>query len=244
MSLYGNRIQTVTESYDDIMDRESSITLEEFAQMQQNVIETIFESQEVLERAQMIYEGANIEYTKAFRAGKKKFVAAQKQCKKAIRAKDYKEAKRQAKIMKASCDEIQKAIESTKGTVESAVFGFFATGLLDMYENLIPCAFSLGGLAITSATAKNILASGTKLGAGAMIGVSAYWIGIIAMYINGIIVTVKDIINVIDRADSGDSAEDQVNLYRNRLLVYIKDMRKRVDRLESMIERKEKNPNV
>lgn len=77
-----------------------------------------------------------------------------------------------------------------------------------------------------------------------MIGVSAYWIGIIAMYINGIIVTVKDIINVIDRADSGDSAEDQVNLYRNRLLVYIKDMRKRVDRLESMIERKEKNPNV
>ena len=192
----------------------------------------------MIEDTDFVNEGANIEYTKAFKEGVIEFKKAVSACKKANKAGDKTEAKAQIKKMKSAVDKMEKTIKSTDSTVGSAIFGYFANNLVVCIQMLIPSIGAFFGQTITGAGLKSLITSGgtgsvvkTVLG-GALSTVS----GIVA-FVKSVIIIVKTIIQFVDDIKAGEKTENIINLYRNKLLQFIKDFRKQIDKMEQLVNK-------
>lgn len=234
MSLYGGSLR----SYSMGGDKYSPEPIVEFTESElleiANLVCEGYENSEDNTSEEPITEGANIEYTKAFMASKKKFKECVKSCKKNIKAKDFKAAKSNVKDAKVVVKELEKTIKSTDSTVGSAVFGYFASGYINMFQILIPLGVTGLGGGVTVAGAA------LQKGALAALGLATQTIGIITTYVKAIIVIIKDITQFCKDIDEKTSAANTLNLYRNKVLQFTADMSKSLDKLEKVIDAREK----
>lgn len=239
MGLYHNntRLPAPVSPYEE----ETELTLEEFIQFQKGIIDTFMIVSEAEELEEYLSEGANIEYTKVFRVGRKKFKAANRLAKKAIKKKDYSEAKKHIKEMKSACDDMEKGIRSVKSNITNAIIGFFAMGLLNALQNMLPLAVMLAGGAISSASIDSAFrGSDTSNLIKGLVGGSVVQVaGIVYTWVNSVIIIIKDLNVILDNIRKKEATEDILNLYRNRLLVIVKDMKGKVNKLTGMVELKE-----
>lgn len=111
----------------------------------------------------VINEGANIDNTKAFLAGRKEFKAEVRAARKALRAKDKDATKKHMKAAKKALDDMESAIRKTEGTASSTLCGLFAYGLLTATTQCIP----FGGFFVSVAMSLNFT---PKTSTGALVG--------------------------------------------------------------------------
>lgn len=244
MGLYGNQFlfeNTISDS----------LTLGEFIDLNMSINESLcrlVESYDI-EDNEVVEEGANIEAGKAYKEAVKEYKGYAKELKKLIKEEKYSDAKKNLSKMKICVDKVEKEIKDQDYTTGSAVFGYFAAGLLDMVEIFIP-SFIYGfgrGLAINGAqlTMNNLLtgnSEGIKVATGMAIGggVTAAIAGSIT-FIKSVIILIKYIKQIIeDIKDKDTNTTEAINLYRNKLLTYVKDLKKKIDQYEKLIDKKSK----
>lgn len=239
MSIFGSTYQASYLS-EDAVER-FSLSEDQFIDLQDRIIQCMNEADEyslMMEDADFVNEGANIEYTKAFKEGVTEFKKAVSACKKANKAGDKTEAKAQIKKMKSAVDKMEKTIKSTDSTVGSAVFGYFANSLVICVQMLIPSIGFFFGQTITGAGLKSLITSG---GTGSIVksvlGATLSTVSGIVAFIKSIIILVKTIIQFIDDIKAGEKTENVINLYRNKLLQFIKDFRKKIDKMEQLVNK-------
>ena len=239
MSIYGSEYQA---SYlSEAAIERFSLSEDQFVDLQYRIIQCMNEADEyslMMEDTDFVNEGANIEYTKAFKEGVTEFKKAVSACKKANKAGDKAEAKAQIKKMKSAVDKMEKTIKSTDSTVGSAVFGFFANHLVGCVQLLIPSIGAFFGQTITRAGLKSVITSGgTGSIAKAVLGSALNTVSGFVALIKSIIILVKTIIQFIDDIKAGEKAENVFNLYRNKLLQFVKDFRKKIDKMEQLVNK-------
>ena len=219
-----------------------SISVEEALELQSQIIESLIHVNESDEEDVIdIQEGANIDYREAFNKAKKEYKAQAKECKKYIKSKDYSKAKSCTKKMKSAIDDCEKVIKSVDSSTGSAIFGYFASGLLEFAEMLFPLGLIGAGTTSSALAFKSLMSD--NLGKAVIlgkIGGTAIGAGYIVAFVQSISIIVKTIQVFINDLKEGENAKNSLNLYRNTLLRYIKDMKKNIDKLNEIIDRREK----
>lgn len=237
MSIYGKPFgEKVT------LESVESISVEEALELQSQIIESLLninesDDEDVID----IQEGANIDYREAFNKAKKEYKAQAKECKKSIKSKDYSKAKSCTKKMKSAIDDCEKVIKSVDSSTGSAIFGYFAGGLLEFAEMLFPLGLLGAGTTSSALAFKSLMSD--NLGKAAIlgkIGGTAIGAGYVVAFVQSISIIVKTIQVFINDLKEGENTKNSLNLYRNTLLRYIKDMKKNIDKLNEIIDRKEK----
>lgn len=244
MGFYGNQF-FVENTISD------SLTLGEFIDLNISINESLSRLIESYDNDdnEIVEEGANLEARKAYKEALKEYKGYAKELKKLIKEEKYSDAKKNLSKMKTCVDKVEKEIKDQNYTTGSAVFGYFAYGLLNMVELLIP-SFIYGfgqGLTINGAQlAMNNLFTGNletvKVAAGMTIGggVTTVIGGVIAL-IKSIVILIKSIKQFIeDIKDKDTNTTEAINLYRNKLLTYVKDLKKKIDQYEKLIDKKSK----
>lgn len=202
-------------------------------------------------------EGANIDSWKSYKAAKKQFKEASKRAKKCIKSGDAAGAKAAIKDGKKALDDFEKCLKNVDSdNVGSAVLGLFANGLLQMAYSLFPFLGGFAGgtmvgaggaiaakgmadaMANFGATADNAIKAidtGAKV---ANAGVKVITISTKAAQISRIVALVKDIIAFVDALKNrkDESIAGKLNLFRNKMFLYLKEMRKCLDRIEKSIK--------
>ena len=237
---------------------EREITLEEVLEIQESALSIMSElclneeDEEDDGEFEELMEGANLDYSKAFKDGKKKYSESIRAAKKALKAKDYKKAKSEIKEAQKALDGIEKTLKEVDSTVGSAVLGWLAAALLTMIEMIIPLGYitigkniAIKGASDLSSMSLTSLIAGTKevqkAASATGFGLGMYLGGIVTGIIQGVILSIRDIKQFIaDNKDPDLSKPQVLNYYRNKLCSYIKNMRKHLDKLSVAIERKEK----
>lgn len=242
MSIYGSTYQASYLS-ENAVER-FSLSEDQFIDLQDRIIQCMNEADEyslMMEDADFVNEGANIEYTKAFKEGVTEFKKAVSACKKANKAGDKTEAKAQIKKMKSAVDKMEKTIKSTDSTVGSAVFGYFANSLVICVQMLIPSIGAFFGQTITASGLKTLITTGTSGGVGSIaktfLGSALSSFSGVLGFVKSIIILVKTIIQFIDDIKAGEKTENIINLYRNKLLQFVKDFRKKIDKMEQLVNK-------
>lgn len=196
----------------------------------------------------IVEEGANLDYRAAFKSGRKKYKEAFKKAKKAYKSGNISDAKKYIKEADRALADIEKILKKVDSTVGSAIFGFFAYGLLNMAEMIVPYSLMVTGMGVSSAGVNKIFSAGAAAdidsaaktisnglktaGAGGVISS----VGSVAGFVQAIIITVRMLIQLVnDIKDDKTSTEQALNLYRNKLITYTKDMRKHLSKLENKI---------
>ena len=236
---------------------ESTVSIYDLADILESM--TILENDDIMNE-EYLEEGANIEYTKAFSKNSKLYKQSAKAAKKYIKEKKYKDAKSELSKMKKACNDIEKIIKETDSTVGSAVFGFFANELVILAKSIIPISLTTIGGGINTAFTMKKLKELSKAAEAASkgleftvntsikfsdifipsLGVTFTWAGTVLNLVNSIILIVKDICQIIKGIKENDKAENIANLYRGKLLIAVKDMRKKIDDLDKVIDKAEK----
>lgn len=242
MSIYGCQYN------DTINENGATMTLQEYVNMQNTIIEVLSESTDIddlfTENFDYGYlnEGANIEYTKAFKEGKKAYRDNMKLAKKALKDGNYSECSQYLKKADKAVTEIEKVIRSVDSTVGSAVFGLFANGLCNTFEMLLPnLLYSVGSnIAANSAIKMTMSAFQGEISksamAGSVLGGVAASAGAIWALIKGVTIAIKDIKQLITEIKSDDNLNNNLNFYRNKLLRYCKDLHTNINKFESKIK--------
>lgn len=176
-----------------------------------------------------LYEGANTESTEAFNHALKQIKEYTKRYHKCLKTGDKEGAKDACKEAKKALDDAEKDIRKTSSDIESAVFGFFASELLTV-AHVIYVGMVFGGLQTIgdklSEKSHNPLPEFV-----AEYGGAAYII------IKHIIYIIKDIKQFIDEfKNDKNNTYDKFNLYKNKLLRFINDLKKVLDTMEKKIK--------
>lgn len=243
MNFYGNQF-LLNENVSDKLTIGEYIDLNIFLNESYTRILESFDEDDVLE------EGANLDARKAFKAYLKEYKEYAKSLKKNVKEEDYSSAKKDLNKMKNCVDKMEKEIKDQDYNVGSAIFGYFATGLLNSLELLIPSfiagfgeSLTLAGHTITYSSFIN--GDISKLAAAAnlkTVGTVVSNIGNIIVYIKSLIMIIKTISQFIkDINDKDTTTVEALNLYRNKLLTYVKDLRKKINEFEKLIDKKSKN---
>lgn len=220
-----------------------------------DIYSDIIESYEFEDSEEVVEEGANLDIRAIWKEAKKESKVHIKNYKKLIKAEDYKGAAKEldyvSKNLKKARDEAKKVDADSVG---SAILGYFATGLLNIVEQIIPMSITMAGSSITTASIlKNTMKDGVidpsklaefiagVLPTGAKVGNIVAKVGQVAGIIKGIIILVKDIKTFVNEAKSDKELSiKNFNLYRNRLLRYFDDSIKQVDKLKENLSKLEK----
>lgn len=167
----------------------------------------------------LVHEGANLEYRRAFKSGKKKFKEAIRNIKKATKEKRYDDARSHVKKAKEALNDIEKVLKETDSTTGSNILAFFATGLLV----LVRVTLSM-----------TILTGVTK--AAPITGMSGSYVYGYSEGLN----LLKTIDQICSDIKSKEITTDQAyNLYRNKLCICVKNMKSELDKVSKNISAKE-----
>lgn len=228
MSIYGTLRESSTTPLNDF-----ELTLESYAELQQSIIESydfFYESEFV----DSLNEGANIEYHKAFSQCFKEFKQSMKTVKAYMKSKDYKNAKKELNNARKATKRLEDTLKNVKSNAGSAVFGYFAGGLVSSFQLLIPSLFAGVGSSISMSS---LATSGTVSKVLSGIGIATVNVSAIVAYVKEIIITVKDIKQFIEDLDDPDAnTADKLNYYRNKIMQFTKDMNKKIDKFEKNID--------
>ena len=190
------------------------------------------------EDTEVLEEGANLDYRAAYKKATREFKDATKACKKAVKNKDKAEAKKQITKMNKALDDCEKTIKGIDSSVGSAVLGYFAGGLLHCFEMFLPsmiygfsmsAGITLSGIGQVTGNIKLLTAALAPLGVANVSG--------IVVIVKNIIALVKSIKQFIDDLKDNTDTASALNLYRNKLLTYISDFRKSVNKYEKLVEK-------
>lgn len=234
MSIYGKPLSYCNESVS--LDECTELSIDEALELQSSIIESLIELNESnnYEEIMDLHEGANLDYRKAFKDAKKEYKEAHSEFRKAIAKEDYTKAKSCTKKMDSALDKCEKTIKSIDSSIGSDIFGYFAAELLVMAELFIPSLATTTGAKIAFT---GVLSSNAKK---ILIGTLGTTAGYVITLIKDINIFIKMIKQIIEDIKNDAGAKNTANLYRNKLLTCIKDMRKKVKKLNILIEKKEK----
>ena len=196
-------------------------------------------SEAYIENFEMLDEGAHIEITKKAREFYKGFKTDIKAAKAAIKEGNKAGAKSNLKQARNKLEGFKKEVKNMDSTAGSAIFGWFANGLVAMARD---AAFLFGtfGISLASSTTLSVLSAkeimGAVLSAGERVIASIASIGMtaanVATYIYSIYNLITKIIKVVNSIDNGDKAADALNMYRVEML-------KTCDKFESILSKLE-----
>ena len=204
------------------------------------------------EEDEVLEEGANLESREAFKTAKKEYKVSVKEIKKAIKAGDKEGAKKACKDAKASLEKTEKIIKDTPSDAGSVILGYFATGILEFGEVLLVMGkqfgISVGVGAVIGSKAMHDSKGAEDVGE----SLNKYFdsvnksmgkavpiikVAAIATFIKPVVVWVKAIKQfIVGLKDADLSTADKMNLYKNRLLSYVTDLKKKLDKLEKSIK--------
>ena len=201
----------------------------------------------------LMMEGANIEYHKAIKETRKKFKEAMKSYKANMKAGKYGYAKTDLKKARDAVEHSMAILKSVKGDVGSFLFGLFVPTIKDVVFTLIMSAVMLPG------TLSLMLKPAMSLSYSAFTGTTfvynpnisgsvAYAAGAAAAWVMQLYRCLKDILTVAndvkDQLKAGkEITVDQFNGYRVSILRECNDLLKKIDRLEAVREKIEKDAN-
>jgi hypothetical protein len=188
-----------------------------------------------------ITEGANIDATKEVIDLTKKYKSGCKKAKKFIKDKKYNEAKNELKHLIAYIDSIEACIRSLESTTGSVILGAFAKRLLTLCKSIIPVGVPTAVSGMYTAKGAKALLNGqneeaiSKALVGTVFGTAA---GIAGWIIN-IKALIDNIVGIIDGLrDPKTKTMDAINVYKNELIKYTKDLRKSVEALVKNCDKK------
>jgi hypothetical protein len=197
------------------------------------------EEEAVKEAVCFLNEGGNTDSWKSYRTAKKAFKEASKRAKKCVKAGDKEGAKKAIEDGKKALDDFEACLKAVDPSVGSAVFGYFADGLLQMAYMVIPMAGMTAGSAVMAGgAAKAITTGGAAGGIAAVAGGLFTSASSIASWVAGIVALIKDIQGLCDAFDErkDEKLAGKLNLFRNKMFLYLKEMRKSLDKLENNIK--------
>ena len=218
----------------------------------------ILESYESEDSEEVVEEGANLDIRAIWKDAKKDSKAHIKKYKSFLKAEDYKSAAKEldyvSKNLKKARDEMKKVDADSVG---SAILGFFAADLLVIVETIIPTSIQIAGVTITTASITKIMlksggidpklladmikGGGGLVPKGVAIGQVVTKVGKVATLISKIIIIVKDLKTLINEIKSDKEVTvKNFNLYRNRLLRYMDDSIKHIDKCKESLSNLEK----
>lgn len=206
----------------------------------ENVLDIYYEWMEILESGDEDYnesltEGANVDYTIAFKDAIKDYKAESKLAKKCIKSKEYSEAKSHVNKMKQALNKCEKTVKDTPSSAGSAIFGFFAGSAMDTVKLFVPSsAFKLS---------RQAFASSAKAGKVALIGISGTGVLIseFLLLVQSSIETYRALEQILkDIRSKNTSTADTLNYYRNNIMRSLNQMQKRCNDLNKIIDKKAK----
>ena len=152
-----------------------------------------------------LQEGANSDAKDELKSCMKEFKALSKECKSAIKAGNYSEAKDKVKKMKKVVNESKKKTDAIldNGDVSTAIWGYFYYSITEYFKALVLCLIPL--------------------------------VGGVAAIVRGIYMTISEIVKIVKSFQKGDSAEVALNVNRARIKVYYSQLYKNIDALEKAI---------
>ncbi len=239
MGIYGSYAKQLMEQ-NNIDSRAEQMTLEEFKNSLLENYMSVFEQMEEGD-TEVVEEGANLDIRKEFKDSQKEAKTHLKAYKTAFKAKDFKlasaELDKASKALKVGRDRIKDVDAESVG---SAVLGYFAWGLLNTVELIIPYTFSAVGVSIAQNAAIDAMFANPeeigKIAGKAAVGATISTIGNIIVIIKGIIILVKDIKTFVKELKSDKEVSTKnFNLYRNKLLGYTDDAIKKIDKLKDQV---------
>lgn len=227
------------------LDKDVILPIDENAQLAMPINEfcaCITLSESYLEDFETLNEGANIEITKKCRAFFKSYKQNIKTAKSALKSGDKKTAKANIKEARADLEKFKKEVDQMDSSAGSAIFGFFAHGLVQLAKD---AAFLFGnfGLSVGSSAAVSGATTAAAI-KGFLTGTHAIVIAIgtlgmtvanVATWIYGMYNLVVDIIKIVRSIDKGDNSADALNLYRVEMLKVCDKFDRQLGKLEKML---------
>jgi len=189
---------------------------------------------------EVIEEGANMEITKSFMSNKKAFKTHNSNLKKALKGNDFATAKAELKKMKADVKAIEKTINENDSDVGSAVFGYFATGLVNTLELFVPSLIYSTGATISASSITNAFLTGDVNPVKVALGGFMTGFGYTFTLIKSIIILVQEISEVVKAFQKKEGAANALNLYRGKIKTMVKKLNDSIDTIEKNIEKREK----
>lgn len=218
------------------------VTLENIVSLFDEDFTEDIEHNMALSEATIISEGANIELTKAMKTFKSSYKLHMKSAKKLIKVKEYDKAIKELQAAKTASKKMGDTINNTRSNVGSAVFGYFASLLVDMAKFMIPIGIAFTGGAITRDAVSKAISTGKASGltkAAAFTGVFMTGIGGAVSWIMSIVEFVKTMIYFIDTVkDPKASTADALNFYRKNIVNYYNDLNSKIDGLIELCKQK------
>jgi hypothetical protein len=196
--------------------------------------EAYSEDEEVLE------EGTNLDIRAIWKDSQKEMKSIRKEYKAAMKAKDYKKASVELGKLESMLKSNKTKMEKVPAdSWESSVLGFFAWTLMTTIELIIPIGIQeVGSMGAYAAGLRGVCDGSRKAAVKAVkdIGVASrvIKIGQVGEIIGSIVILYKDLKKTFEeskKADLSDAAKS--NLYRTKLLRYMDDYIKKVDKLKS-----------
>ena len=117
-----------------------------FEAFKDSLLEEFIEDEIEDDEEELVEEGANIDYIKTFRLGKKEYRLHYKAAKKAVRAKDFKEAKKEFELAKKALQKCKRDIEKIDSTVFSNSISIILTIMLQILIVTVSFVVAIGGI--------------------------------------------------------------------------------------------------
>lgn len=242
MGIYGSYAKKLMEAKQ--YEAAENISNEE---LQNAIFECYSSAIDILSEAdqeEVVEEGANIEMTKIWRESKKENKEYLKNYKKFLKEKDFKKAAAELDKVTKNLEKAKKEIKDVDQTVGSAICGYFAEYIIDLFQLIIPFTVEGLGYGAMMLSIKDVIADAMngnfeglqtpdvikKAAPGAVVGnIGAVW-----LTIKAIVVLIKDIKTWIKEFKADDKKLDakHFNLYRNTLIRFMDEAIKKVDKLK------------
>lgn len=121
------------------IDEDTELTVQEYMQIQNVIIESMIDMEFVEEEFQeYLEEGANIQYTKKFGALIANYRRLHKEFRKSVKAKDYAAAHGYIREMKKAVKDMESGIKDIDSTVFSTIVSYILNGFVIWFQQLIP----------------------------------------------------------------------------------------------------------
>ena len=212
------------------------------------------EEEKSLEEMTIFMEGGNIDSWKEYRNARKQFKVASRAAKKCIKAGDSAGAKAAIKDGKKAINNFEKCLKNIDAdNYSSTIFGLFASTLLDMSYFLFPFiggiiggGLKTSGMEMTKRGVNDFIKNwDMKTLDTAFDGASMFDAGSTILSTSqvmaiaySIIIIIKNLYLVVDaytnRADESNASK--LNLFRNKMFSYLKEMQDILNKIESCIK--------